>query len=200
MGVNDRNNVDDYDNAQIVIRDAVSNAYGAKVDSNNRLWVQSQSSLVPTGINACNSKLRYVDMNASNGGVARGTTITSAWTDVFSFLGNGYLFWSIINLETSSDWEIRIIIDSEELFGSSGITTNDIISNSVYDLDTSGKTAGDIDSDIGIALGDNDRIIWHGPSGMPVYFASSVVVKIKRRTGASNKKFNAGLICLTNGF
>ena len=200
MGINDRNNSDQFDNAQIVIRDAVANSYGAKVDSNNRLWVQANMSQVPSGLIAMNSKLRYLDMNASNGGVARGSTISTSWVDVFNRSGSGYLFFGIISFETNTDWEIRIIIDDEDLFGIKGISMNDITGNSIYDLDTTGKGNGDLDDHIGIVLGDNNRLTWHPPTGASLYFASNVIFKVKRRAGSASKKFNAGLVSLTDGF
>ena len=201
MGINDRNNSDQFDNALSVIRDGVSNSYSAKVDSDNRLWVNAKSSVVPSGLTALNSKLRYLDMNVSNGGIGRGTTVTNAsWVDIFNRSGSGYLFFAIINLETSSDWELRILIDNEEIFFPSGITSNDLASDTVYDLDTGGKTINDLDSDIGIVIGSHDIITWHAPLGLPIYYATSVVIKIKRAAGKASKKFNAGLVALTDGF
>jgi hypothetical protein len=200
MAINDRNNSDVFDNAQVVIRDAVANSYGAKVDSDNRLWVQSNISQVPSGMMAMNSKLRYLDMNVSNGGIARGSTVSTSWVNVFNRSGSGYLFFAIVSFETNTDWEFRIVIDGEELFGSSGISINDIIGNSIYDLDTVGKGNGDLDDHIGIVLGDHNRLTWHPPSGASLYFSSSIVIKIKRKAGTASKKFNAGLVSLTDGF
>lgn len=199
MGINDRNNTDEFDNPLSVIR-GHDNLHSAKVDDENRLWVNNKQSLVPSGVTALNKKLRYLDCNVSNGGVARGTVITSTWTDVFNRTGSGYVLFAILNFETSSDWEIRILVDGEELFFPSGILGNDIQDDTVYDQDTSGKATGDIDGNLGLFWGTHDVVTWHGPMQLPVYFASSFVIKVRRTPTKATKKFRAGLVSLTDGF
>lgn len=191
MGINDRNNTDQYDNSLNVIR-GHDDLYSAKVDSENRLWVNSKSTYAQKGLYSLNKNLRVADMNASVGGVARGTSITNAtWVDVFNFSGEGYLLHTLINFETFTDWLVRIIIDGSEIFGASGILTDDMTDDAVYDLDSNQ------DDHLGLEVNPHKILSWHCPLVLPMYFATSCVVKIKRNTGAPNKKFKAGLIQYT---
>lgn len=172
----------------------------AEVTSDNRLKVENQQSIVPTGLSALNSKLRYLDMNVANGGVARGTTVTqSTWVTIFNKSGSGYFLFAAINFETENDWLLRIQIDSEEIFTANGIKTSDIVSNTIYNFDSIGKGVGDFSEAVGLFIGDNDRLIYHPPLGLPLYYSSNVTILIKRDS-ATNRKFNAGLVALTDGF
>jgi len=143
----------------------------------------------PTGYS---KKLVYVDMNASSGGVARGTSITSAtWVDVFSYSGSGVLTNFNLNIETKTLWLVRLLVDGEEIFGSAGLSTDEMISDTLYDMDEISQT------NLNLFTGLHDTITWGGPLGIPINYSTSVVLKVKRSAGAPNKKFQAGLIVLT---
>jgi hypothetical protein len=143
---------------------------------------------------AYSTKLRYDDMNSSTGGVARNTSISdSGWTQLYSYTGSGMLSAILINFDVFTDWLIRLVIDSQEIFGSAGILTDDITGAQVYDFsDTSS-----VDDDFGLSKSSNNRFIWHGPLDIPVQYASSVKVYVKRKDGSVNKTFRAGLAVLT---
>lgn len=165
----------------------------------NRLQVGTTITGISGGISASySSKLRYLDMNVSNGGVARATSITnSTWVDVFSYTGSGLLTNFLINIEEGNNWRIRLLVDSEEVFESTGLLTTDLSGDSVYDLDPSGKSIDENAGLYGLFLGAHDAFRWSGPLGIPVKYNSSVVIKVKREAGASTKKFQAGLVILT---
>lgn len=164
-----------------------------------RLAADAQVTIVPsTGtVPSVDKKLRYVDMNTSSGGVARGSSITSsAYTTVFSYSGTGLLFSLLLNLEVKNNWDIRLIIDGEDIFPSPGISTTDLTSDSVYDLDDAGSPLSTNEGNFGLSLEEHDRFVWNCPNSFPIRYASSVKVQVKVISGAS-KKFNAGLIILS---
>lgn len=166
----------------------------------DRLKVDATVSVTSAGIPSWSKKLRYIDMNATTGGVARGTSITvaSGWVDVFNYTGSGSLVSLVLNLEGTSDWRVRVQVDGEDLFGSTGILTNDLTSDTLYDLDGSGKSAEEgLGFSHGVFIGSHNTFHWRGPMENPVAYASSVVVEVARNTGAAAKNFRAGLIVLT---
>jgi hypothetical protein len=141
-----------------------------------------------------NSKLRYSDMNATEGGVARGTSITNAaWVTVFGYAGKGLLHSFSINLETDSLWLVRFLVDGEEIFGSNGIATSDMVTLSLYDLNSVSVHL----SNVGISIDENKLFVWTCPSGWPVRYSTSVSILLRRATGAASKKIQAGIVVLT---
>lgn len=165
--------------------------------TNNRLDVNTI--VIPgTGtIPSVGSKLRYVDMNASSGGVARGTLITTAaYTTVFSYTGSGLLFSALINIETKNVWYMRILVDGEDIFPSPGLSTSDLINDAVYDLDDAGSPLSPNEGNFGISLEEHDRLVWNCPNSFPIRYSTSVEIKLKIISGAS-KKFSAGLVILS---
>ena len=163
---------------------------------NDRLKVDVQ--MIPTSVSFLNHwtyKVRSLDMNSSNGGIDRGTSVTSiAWSTLYSRSGAGFLSGFIINTETFGGWRVRILVDSVDiLIGSTGILTDDITSDTIYDLDV------DLDisqMSIGMSKGSHDRFIYTCPSNIPIYFSTSLQILLKRDSGGS-KKFQAGLINLS---
>jgi hypothetical protein len=141
------------------------------------------------------NKLRYVDMNASSGGIARGSAVTTTWTDVYSYTGSGLLAGFILNIETFSDWKVRLIVDStEEIFDTNGITSNDMATDSIYDVDD----VSDVNQAfLGLSKGSHDRIVFTAPTQMPIKYTSKIEIKLARLTGAPSKKFQAGLVVLS---
>jgi len=162
----------------------------------DRLKVETAVAPNITFVNSFSNKLVYNDMNASNGGVARDTSITdAAYTTVFSYTGSGYLAAFILNLETKPDWIIRLIVDGADVLipDTPGILSDDITSNFVYDLDLEPESS----SRIGFLWGANDRLIWTSPLGISMQFSSSATIQLRRVTGKLSKKFRAGLIALS---
>ena len=142
--------------------------------------------------NRWNSKLRYIDMNASNGGIARGTAVTTSWTDVFSYTGSGNLAGFILNVETFSDWKFRLLIDGEEVFGSDGMLVVDMSNDAIYDVDD----VTDVNQAfLGLSKGAHDRIVFTSPLNKMIRYTSSIVIKLARVSGS--KKFQAGLVILS---
>lgn len=170
--------------------------------SKKRLDVSSSIDSIPAiggFLNVWNKKLRYEDMNASSGGVARGTGINTAWVKVYEYSATGgYLAAFMVNVETKDKWYFRLVIDNEEIFGASGIFSEDLHGDAVYDFDDSGKTLNEMEDRIGIMFGSHDRLLWTPPSNAPMLFSSSVKIYIKR-TVADGKKFRAGLAILQKG-
>jgi hypothetical protein len=136
--------------------------------------------------------LRYVDMNASNGGIARGTSIATSttWHTIFNYSGSGFLAAFLINVETFTGWEFRLVVDSETIFT---LSDNDMTSDSIYDLD---DVTDSNQAFIGLSKGAHDRFIWHSPLSAPVYYSSNITIQIRRPT-APAKKFQAGLVILS---
>jgi len=157
----------------------------------NRLCVDTIASGAGALIPALTSKLRYEDINESTGGVARGATITSGWTPIYQYVGSGLLHGFLVNVETKDQWRLRMVVDDEEVLGSDGMLTNDMIGDAVYDIDNESLETY---SNIGIHFGEHDKIMW-GFTSLPLRFYSSLRLYL-RRTGA-NKKFRAGLMVIS---
>jgi hypothetical protein len=191
MGINDRNNTDEFDNQKSVPW-SYDNLYGAKVDSENRLWVNNKNTYTPGNFaNALNKKYRMRDMNASTNGVARATSVAvaSGYVRVFGYTGNGYFLGYILNLESGTGWTIKLEIDSQIIFE---IVTDDITSASIYNLDLNS------DSDMGLSFRTGDIFHYHPCLSLPIYYETKVELFVKR-TGSA-KKFDAGLMFYTEGF
>lgn len=142
------------------------------------------------------NKLRYVDMNASSGGVARGTSVAgnSTWVSVFSYTGSGYLLGFCMNLATATTgWQIRLVIDTtEEVFGATGLLTSEVDTLYTYTIGTSNTPRA------GAGLGTTTSMFyWSSPLDSPIKYNSKVQVFVMRATGQIAKTFNAGLLTLT---
>jgi hypothetical protein len=162
-------------------------------NTGDRLKVDAQFNVTTTNISFQTNQLIYDDMNASTGGVARETIITSStWVDVYSYSGTGYIHAFLVNIEDEKKWRIRLVVDGVDIFGAAGVLTADIHDDDVYDLTNNDKNY----TGIGLEAGEHDTIIWQAPNNFPVRFNTSVTVKLKRDTGESNKKFRAGLVTL----
>jgi hypothetical protein len=164
---------------------------GTKIgNTGDRLRVEAaySSAIFPA---SWDKNLRYEDMNVSNGGIARGTSIpTSAnWTTIYNYSGSGYLGGLLINVDTFLGWEFRLQIDSTTIFT---FVSEDLTSDTIYDVDdvTDLNTAF-----LGISKGAHDKFTWHPPLSQPMKYDSNVTVQIRRPT-AGAKKFQAGLILI----
>lgn len=142
---------------------------------------------------AWGSSLRWQDMNASNGGVARGTAIGASWTTLYSKSGSGYLLAWLATVElldtASAPWSFRLIIDGGDmLLGANGINASDVMSASLYN--TANPTTTAIISPIGITAR-NNTIMFQAPMNMPIKWSSSMSI-LAYKAGVS-KNFLAGL-------
>jgi hypothetical protein len=156
------------------------------------LKVETKPASVTSTTPSWSKFLRYVDMNVASGGIARGTSIATSttWRTIFNYTGSGFLAAFLVNVETFTGWEFRLIIDSQDIFI---LSDADITSDSVYDLDDITDTN---QAFIGLSKGAHDRFIWHSPLSSPVYYANNVTIQI-RRPIAGAKKFQAGLVILS---
>jgi len=146
---------------------------------------------------AYSKKLRYRDMNAGTGGVARDTAIGSTFTDIFSRSGSGLVIGFLATLEKlggPDEWFIRLVIDSEDIFGASGISTEDMRKKMIYGY-FKGASAHDDHGFMGLNIEDKDTFRWNGPLDYPITYLTSFVVKVKIASGTG--KFLAGLASLT---
>lgn len=156
--------------------------------------------LIPAGsigpVPAVSPTLVYDDMNAGTGGVARGTSIGSSFTTVYSYAGSGLLFAFTLGLNniTNTGWFVRMIVDGNDAFiGASGISIGDCISDDIYSLQI--NASNDMVSTFAglIILNSGDgNFRWEGPNGYPVGFNSSVEIQV-RKNGTS-QSFNGGLL------
>lgn len=166
---------------------------GTKIGNvSDTLKVVTTPSSATTTTPSWSKKLRYVDMNVASGGVARATSIpnSASWTTIFSYSGSGYIAGALVNVETfSTGWEFRLTIDGDIVFQ---LLDTDITGDAIYDLD---DVADVNEAYLGLSKGSHDRFLWHAPLSSPVYYATSVVIDIRRQAGA--KKFQAGLMILS---
>jgi hypothetical protein len=161
------------------------------VNSDGSINVVTTITTGSPGVPQLTSKLRVVDMNASSGGVARSTSIGTTWTDIFNYSGSGLLTGFLVNFESETLWNIRLIIDTEEVFSSNGIAINDMVNSALYALDdgVDRNTPG-----FGIQLSDDHKFRWNSPLGLPIKYTTNITIKAK---ASSSKQFRAGFITLT---
>lgn len=165
---------------------------------NERLKVQAVfapgAQIVPT----LGTNLAYDDMNVANGGVARDTVFTGggAFQQVYSYTGSGLLISFILTLEVLSgdptkNWDVRLVVDDVEIFGSSGINTYDLNAINRYGFESDAtKTT----PDWGGLQASQNSFRWQGPLSLPVSFSSDV--KIYTKHNGDNRKFLAGLVAI----
>lgn len=165
-------------------------------NTGNRLNVDTIITPSPGSVPSVSSKLRYNDMNATTGGVARETLIAGTFTQIYSYTGSGLLLGMVLNLENKDKWYIRLMVDGEEVFGSAGLFTLDMVDDKVYDLDDGGSPLSTSEGRLGISMEEHARFVWTPPSGFPIRYTSSIKVYVRRSDGAS-KKLYAGLAILT---
>lgn len=152
----------------------------------------------PGSIPSIGAALRYADMSVAENGVARLTTVTNAtWVKVFGYTGTGITTSALLNIEDKNSWQIRLVVDGQEVFGANGIKTTDISNDTVYDLDDAGSPLSANEGNFGLSLEEHDRFIWVCPSGFPIRFATSIEWYVKRTAGAASKRIQAGLFILT---
>jgi len=163
----------------------------------DRLKVDAQiTSTSASGVAAFSAKLRYNDMNASTGGVARGTTIIADnnWIKLYEYIGSGLFTGISLGIATAnSKWNIRLVLDStEEIFGSNGLLTDDV--DNFYGLAVGTQNV----ITTGLNIGTNASFFFaSSPTYHPTRFTSKIQLFVRREVGTGNKLFNAGLIVHT---
>lgn len=188
---------DDADLVKSVItgQDDDGDFHNVHVDEDgNLLTAFSSGEVIPT----LGTDLVYDDMNVSNGGLARSTAITvaSGWRTLYSYSGEGLLLGILITVEDLSGsatnyWQVRLLVDSVEIFGTNGISLNDMATSSLYNWNTS-TTPSPTWSGLNLV---QDTFRWDSPNNLPLKYVSSVSVLI-RRVGTTTKNFRAGLVSI----
>lgn len=181
----DPNSIDGNDTA---IKGGTDNSIIGNVGDS--LKVVATFSSATTTVPSWSKKLRYEDMNATTGGIARNTSLSGGtWTQLYYYTGSGFLAGIVINMETfSTGWELRLTVDGEVIYT---LLDTDISSDKLYDLDD----INDFNQSwLGVSKGSHDRFIWHPPL-TPLYYGSSIKFEIRKNGGA--KKWQAGLIILS---
>lgn len=135
------------------------------------------------GLAVFSKKLRYEDMNASRGGIARSTAVGTTFTNLYSYTGSGIFGGFRVNVQTLSDWFFRIVIDSTDdiLEGTAGLSMADFTDNAIYGF-------GDLDPVWG-GLQRSGNIFVLQP---PTFIKFDSKVEIKAKT-AGSKNFLAGI-------
>ncbi len=164
---------------------------GTKIgNTGDKLKVETS---VPTGATSIPSisKLAYDDMNATNGGVARGTSINTTYTTIYSRSGAGYIFGFTVSFEGNiigaDEFILKFTVDSLVV---AEISTADIGTNAIY------AAGSDLDALMwGFQVASNN-IVFKTPGSGGLRYNSTVQIQIKKASG-SNKQFRAGIIALT---
>ncbi len=164
----------------------------ATVIGNNgdRLKVDTLLSSTVSSIPGIN-KLYYDDMNVANGGVARGSAISTTYSTVYNRSGTGLIFGFTISFEGNilgaDEFIIKFTVDSLVI---AEISTLDIGTNSIYDL------GSDSDANLIGWQTNANNVLFKSPGNAGVRYNSTVKIEIKKASG-SNKQFRAGLMSLT---
>lgn len=134
---------------------------------------------------------KYLDMNPTTGGVNRGTNIGSSWRTLFNLSGAGLLFGFLVTVQSGfNNWFIRLIVDGNELFTTTGLPLEDVEDSDKYGWE---KDKEDALNFLGINIIE-DTFRWE--DRYPTSFSQSVQI-LARRTGGS-KDFKAGLVKITS--
>lgn len=148
-------------------------------------------------MDAISSGIRYIDMNASNGGVNRATSIrlSDGEVDLFSrnFCGMFYGF-NLTLQDMITDWYLKIYIDNINILEgnnpSLGFPTLDLEESNLYGIDNNRNS--------GFTLGfmlENNTIRFMGIDGNPIRINQSLRISVSRTSNA-NRRFRAGFVTL----
>lgn len=167
------------------------NSDGTKIgNTGDRLKVESTIATTITTTPAI-IKLAYDDMNASTGGVARGTAISTTYTTIYNRSGTGQIFGFTVSFEGNiigaDEFILKFTVDSLVV---AEISTADIGTNALYAMGSDGDA---------LIFGwqtANNNVMFKTPGSGGIKYSSTVKIEIKKASG-SNKQFRAGLIGLT---
>lgn len=182
------------DRPEVVVTDETSGLYGEVKTYNgeNRQLVEARINLTAPGSTpSVSNKLRFDDMNASNGGVARDTVISGlTWTQVYYYSGSGLFMGFLITIDSLSDWLIRLQVDStNEILGAGGIAMSDITSTSLYGY------GDNQEQKLGIFRSGN-TFHYNSVLDFPIRYTTNVKILATPIAG-KNKPFKAGLVSIT---
>lgn len=137
--------------------------------------------------------LKYEDMNSSNGGINRGTSVGSTFTTLYNKTGDGILLGFLVTLEKPDEnWFLRLILDGVDVFGATGVSLQDLRDKDIYGYNSDpGKPLPEW---IGFDIREN-TLRYEGPNNLPLRYLSSVEIQLRKTGGA--KKFRAGLVTRT---
>jgi len=186
MPISDSNTTDNYDNTVAVINGGTDNTSIGNVG--DRLKVDALLTFPPAQFPSVDYHLKIDDMNVANGGIARGTALTTSFQTLYKYTGSGHVFGFSINNSNEEGCYIRLIIDGIDIFSSTGISTTDIAGSSGYDMH-------DVDVDLHICA----IFTWNNSTSFnfttPITYSSSI--EIQEREISTNVVFRAGVIKLT---
>ena len=192
MPISDANATDDLDNTIIVIESGDGSGDRAIVNSDNRVLVDDgKGPGSGPSVPSITNDLENIDMNATSGGIARGTSITVAagMTTIFSYNGSGQFVGFQVNLQgITTNWRIVLEVDSKTPID---MLTSDINGSTVYDFNS---LAPNPRPRLGIDL-IGSIFIFEVPQKSMMTFSTNVTVKVERLANPA-KQFNAGLISL----
>lgn len=181
------------------IKGATDGTFIGNVDDKMKVTLGGDGTGSTGGPQSWSPNLEYVDMNVASGGIARDTSVGNTFTTIFLFSGIGLLAGFLITFEKLSmapGWDIRLLIDSKEIFKSSGINTKDLVQATIYAYNKGGSSHDD-GGFLGFNIEDKDSLRWNGPLNYPIAYKASVEIKIRVAAGGAAKKFRAGLVALT---
>jgi hypothetical protein len=174
--------------------DSLKATVEAKASGAKGLHVIAEISSVGGGVIPSVTKLVYADMNVANGGIARGTAITvdATWYKTYEYSGSGYLFGFLTTVESKDNatWLVRLVVDTHEVFGSTGISLLDLASATLYNTDPIDPRNTE---HMGVGLFE-DTFRWNSPTH-PMRYDSNIKIYV-RKIGV-DKIWRAGLVCLT---
>lgn len=159
-------------------------------NSSDKLKVEASVSTTATTVPSI-SKLYYDDMNAANGGVARGTAVSTSYTTIYNRSGSGHIFGYSVSFEGNivgaDEFILKFTVDSLVV---AEISTADIGTNAIYAAGSDGDAA------IWGFQTANNNVMFKTPGSGGLRYNSTVQIQIKKASG-SNKQFRAGIIALT---
>lgn len=143
------------------------------------------------------NKLRYEDMNATTGGVARDTAISvGPAVKVYEYSGSGLFLGFLISLENyeNDGYRIRLVVDTtNEILGPTGISTLTITNKDLYMWEK--KAYADQVTPFILGIHPAEKGI-RFQTPLPIAYSSKIEIYVEKISGGS-KKFQAGLAVLT---
>lgn len=138
-----------------------------------------------------NNSSSYRRLAYEDATLARETTINpTAWVDAYSYTGSGLLYGFLLNLEGASGaegsrWYFDALIDNTfSVFGTNGMLFSDLTDGNIYDSFSGTDDFSGLNTDSNLVKLDLETF--------PIYFATSLKIRIRRVTSA--RKFRAGLV------